>query len=233
MALICNGYRFGHMPHAVRTGALTTIYNGRGFRDMVITGMLRNITAGEGITSEKVGVPMGYLHPGSWIMPQKPGNLSSHNNARGEASCAATAFWTMSGTSAGTSTSTLSGYTVAQASGLIEGECTITGALGGTAWCAGQADGIATATMNSYATGALSGHIYVNTGTAEVEQLVDGVWNAMTTEYQEVGSTGKALTSAGSAGDPWSGIMAGYTDDATFGAFMKKLMTTGKFIALK
>jgi len=31
----------------------------------------------------------------------------------------------------------------------------------------------------------------------------------------------------------WTGIMANYTDNATFGAFIKKLLTTGKFIGLK
>jgi hypothetical protein len=43
----------------------------------------------------------------------------------------------------------------------------------------------------------------------------------------------EALLSAGTAGDPWTGIMANYTDNATFGAFIKKLLTTGKFIGLK
>jgi hypothetical protein len=40
------------------------------------TGMMRNITAGEGITDDKVGVPMGYGDRG-WIMPQKAGMMSS------------------------------------------------------------------------------------------------------------------------------------------------------------
>lgn len=40
------------------------------------TGMMRNITAGEGITSDMVGVPMGYADRG-WIMPQKGGMMSA------------------------------------------------------------------------------------------------------------------------------------------------------------
>jgi len=41
------------------------------------TGTLRNITAGEGISDDKVGIPMGNLAPSSWVMPQKPGMISA------------------------------------------------------------------------------------------------------------------------------------------------------------
>jgi hypothetical protein len=41
-----------------------------------LTGAKRNITAGEGITDDKVGIPMGYVMKG-WQMPQKPGQLSA------------------------------------------------------------------------------------------------------------------------------------------------------------
>lgn len=241
MGLICNGYRFGHMPHAVRTGALTTIYNGRGFRDMVITGRLRNITAGEGITSEKVGIPMGYLHPGAWILPQKPGNLSSHNNARGEASCAATAFWTMRGSVAGVSAVNGSGYVVAQGSGAADGISTVGGVLGGFAWCAGIIYGIAIASMNSYATGSLSGHIYVNQSEATVEQIVDGVWDCDAVDHDISGTMGEAVNAAGTAGDPWSTTLpgaytpgqAGYMFGQIYTYVTGKLLTVAKFLGLK
>jgi hypothetical protein len=41
------------------------------------TGMQRNLTAGEGISDDKVGVPLGNLAPSAWILPQKPGMISS------------------------------------------------------------------------------------------------------------------------------------------------------------
>lgn len=65
------------------------------------------------------------------------------------------------------------------------------------------------------------------------ENLASSVWNAMIANYQTVGTTGKALTSAGSAGDPWASLLASYSDDETFGAFVQKLITTAKFLALK
>ena len=43
------------------------------------TGMMRNITAGEGITDDMVGVPMGYADRG-WIMPQKGGMISARTD---------------------------------------------------------------------------------------------------------------------------------------------------------
>lgn len=46
-----------------------------------LTGAQRNITAGEGITDDKVGVPLGYLAGGAWILPQKPGNISARSTA--------------------------------------------------------------------------------------------------------------------------------------------------------
>lgn len=44
-----------------------------------LTGRNKNLTAGEGITDDKVGVPLGNRHPGVWIHPQKAGMLSSRN----------------------------------------------------------------------------------------------------------------------------------------------------------
>lgn len=42
-----------------------------------LTGMRRNLTAGEGITDDKIGLPLGYLAGGSYQLPQKPGMLSA------------------------------------------------------------------------------------------------------------------------------------------------------------
>lgn len=41
------------------------------------TNRIRNLTAGEGITDESVGLPLGNLHPNAWMMPQKTGMMSS------------------------------------------------------------------------------------------------------------------------------------------------------------
>ena len=40
-----------------------------------------------------------------------------------------------------------------------------------------------------------------------VTAIVNGVWDEPTSGHQTTGTTGKALTSAGSAGDPWSSVL--------------------------
>ena len=232
MALICNGYRFGHMPHRC-IGSATTIYNGMAFRNACLSGRIRNITAGQGITDDKVGVPMGYRHNGAWIMPQKPGNLSSHNNANGAATCTATAFWTMQGVSVGSSTCGATGYVVAQGTGTAAGVGSATANISGYAWCIGTVEGSSSASLTSYATGVLAGHIYCNESEATVVQIVDGVLDAMLEDHDLPGSVGEGIGAAGTAGDPWIGALEDYDDPTQFGGYMRKILTTAKFIALK
>lgn len=55
--------------------------------------------------------------------------------------------------------------------------------------------------------------------------LANAVWNAQTSLYQETGSTGKALTDAGAAGNPWAALVADNADPGTFGERIQKLLT--------
>lgn len=47
------------------------------------TGAIRNLTAGQGITDDKVGLPSGNRHPNVWMMPQKAGALAARNSVTG------------------------------------------------------------------------------------------------------------------------------------------------------
>lgn len=49
---------------------------------------IRNLFIGEGVSSKLAATPSGHLHPSAWIMPQKPGAMSSRYEA--EMSLAAT-----------------------------------------------------------------------------------------------------------------------------------------------
>lgn len=255
MGLICNGHLFGHCPHSFK-GSVATMYFSHGYRDKCLSGRNRNITAGEGITSDNVGVPMGYLPPAAWIMPQKPGNLSSHNEARGlatailalvsgrnisgastgEATTAAslTLVVALSGLAAGSCSALATLIAILEMSGSADGSCTVTAAKNAIAWCVGSASGAATAALTSYATGALSGHIYVNEGTASVSQLVDGVWDALATDHDSPGTMGEKVSAAGSAGDPWTTDLPGsYTGNQAGNIIGKKLLSTAKFLGIK
>lgn len=64
--------------------------------------------------------------------------------------------------------------------------------------------------------------------------IADAVWDELTASHVTAGTTGKALTDAGAAGNPWSTVVVGNTDAGTFGELVgKKLLTVGKFLGLK
>ena len=78
MALLQNGFKdiagvFRMYGGGVSNGALPQQLPA----NYALTGMRRNMTAGEGITDDRVGLPMGYLVGGSYQLPQKPGQLSA------------------------------------------------------------------------------------------------------------------------------------------------------------
>lgn len=83
MALRCNGFQFASsgVQNFGATVALSS-YPHTLQGNFSQTNRIRNITAGEGITSDYVGIPMGYVMKG-WMMPQKAGFLSSRSAALG------------------------------------------------------------------------------------------------------------------------------------------------------
>lgn len=60
------------------------------------------------------------------------------------------------------------------------------------------------------------------------------IWDEPITDHLTAGTTGKALSDAGSAGNPWGSPIVGNTDTGTFGELVgKKLLTVAKFLGLK
>jgi len=60
------------------------------------------------------------------------------------------------------------------------------------------------------------------------------IWDEPIADHLTTGSTGKALSDAGSAGNPWSSLITGNTNAGTFGELVgKKLLTIAKFLGLK
>src|SRR3989338_8785590 len=60
------------------------------------------------------------------------------------------------------------------------------------------------------------------------------IWDEPIADHLTDGTTGKALSDAGSAGNPWSSPITGNTDAGTFGELVgKKLLTVAKFLGLK
>lgn len=64
--------------------------------------------------------------------------------------------------------------------------------------------------------------------------MAAAVWDALVANHLTAGTTGKALSDAGSAGNPWSTPVTGNTTAGTFGELVgKKLLTIAKFLGLK
>jgi len=60
------------------------------------------------------------------------------------------------------------------------------------------------------------------------------IWDEAIADHLTDGTTGKALSDAGSAGNPWSSPITGNTNAGTFGELVgKKLLTVAKFLGLK
>lgn len=246
MALLANGYR-DTLGTVQRFGATASnnAYPSTLPGNYHRTAAIRNLTAGQGITDDKVGYPSGARHPVAWMMPQKAGALSSHNEAQGSSTATlsmasginiagqsdgiSTALATlqlvvsMQGTAAGIATVTGNILAALGMSGTAAGTSTATGQKNALAWGVGVAAGTSTATLTSYATGQLVGTTeesgLTNTG------IANSVWAALAAANNTAGTMGELLNSAGAGGAT--------TDEIFNDLRFKALLTTGKFLALK
>ena len=193
------------------------------------TAALRNISAGQGITDDKVGLPQGGGHPAAWMLPQKPGALSSHNRTRGEATAtlALVSGRNLAATSDGVATASATLQLVVSLSGTADGIATVTGnvqaalgmagsasgsggvtaTIGALAWAYCEAAGSCTATLTRYATGRLYGSISPFTELSP-QNLADAVLAAAETSpiHADVRKINSAtVAGAGTSGDKWRG----------------------------
>ena len=223
MAIACNGAQnFSRgVQHFGVTAYLSAIPSQlqQNFRQ---TNRQRNLTAGQGITSELVGLPSGYRHPAAWMMPQKAGAISARNTITGSGSISGTAQsgYNIEADLTGTGGITGSvglivsiaatlvasgGISSAQVDALASMVATITGSGGVTATAAGLADlgaaltGSGTVDANNTALMDIVATIR-GYGDLTPEGLRDAVWDAALSNYQLTGSAGKALSTASSGG---------------------------------
>lgn len=204
-----------------------------GIRSMWDRTDLRNQSTGQGIPSELAGIPSGHLAPSSWVLPYKPGAMSSFT------SCVVQ-FSTSTPTIAagrnidGNTTVTITvnpadGQLVVSAVGSTSITFTAAANLSGALSAQGaasfaftvpnatlgaivDAQGSAPITWSLSATpraiGNLSGDITPFTPLSP-QSLADAVWSALASAYNNPGTMGELLNSAGSAADPLLGIVEG------------------------
>jgi len=230
MGLLANGFR--DTLGAFRTFGATAsnnAYPSTGWAGYARTGAMRNISAGEGITDDKVGRPSGNRHPSTWMLPQKAGALSSHNNtqgsstatlslasgrniaasATGSASATATLQLVVSllATAAGSASVTGNINAALGLSGSSAGSCTATAAKGAIGWVSGSSAGSCTATLVPYATGQLAGSISPFTELSPQSLAASLLEYAQATPiHSDVRKINDAaVTGAGTSGDKWRG----------------------------
>lgn len=224
------------------------------------SGMLRNRFAGDqGLGIAKFSaIPNGYVHPYSWALAQQSGGLASYKqlSAAMEKTDALLALGinidaaisaNMTITNAplalivALEAALSAGITLTQAQLaiiiLLEADLSANGSF--TDAQLGNILGLtaslsASMTLTNSITNLVN--LSADIGGAEAlspQGLANAVWNAQTSSYQTAGSTGKALTDAGGAGNPWAALVDDNDDPGTFGERMKKLLKLAQFLGLK
>lgn len=173
------------------------------------------------------GVPTG----DAYITPVKNGRLASYTDIIGTGSLTATANLSGSG-----SLSASLGILTNMA-GSLSGSGSLTANLSALVGLSSNLSGSGSISADLKGTGAMSAAITIG-GTGylsndDVSRLSSAVWEEATADHSTAGTTGKALQDAGSAGNPWSALIASNNTPDTFGWFVQKLLTVAKFLGLK
>lgn len=193
MALLQNGYRdFSSGVRIFGATVSNSAYPYALLSNRWRTSTSRNLTAGEGITTELAGIPDGYRDRASWVMPQKPGALASRNQISGAGAATIAMAGGVNGeaTLAGTGALSGIGALIISMVAALTGSGTISNAdadafLQLAASLAGEGDITGALTAIGHATAALSG-----AGDA------DGTATALGTLAASITVTGDALTTA-------------------------------------
>jgi uncharacterized protein YkvS len=254
MALLGNYNLFNKLPLRFRGGA--TLADSRSNYSM--SGSNRNQYAGS--YPRIASTPNGYSHPYSWIMAKTAGGMSSYNqlsmnlretilNLAGGINVEANLNGSFNITQAqldqiANLSASITGNinatnaqlaAVSQLLANITGSMTVTSAQIGAIidMIASLSGNISKTNAAIFATASISADLSLTTGTVTPAQIAQAVWDESSAAHLAAGSTGKALSDAGSAGNPWSAPLSGNDTAGTFGGLVQKLLTVAKFLGLK
>lgn len=231
MALCANGTMLSSTGiRSYGATAYLSAYPSALHRNLSQAGAMRNLTAGEGITSELVGLPSAYRHPGAWMLPQKPGAIAARNTIVGVGTVTASAQsgYNIDAAISGSGgipgcdiglivsiAATLvasGGVSSAATEALADIVATLIGSGSITATAAGLADlgatliGTGAITPGNTALMDIAATIR-GYGDLTPEGLRDAVWNALSASYDANGTMGEKLNDAGSASNPWTEVI--------------------------
>lgn len=238
MGVLANGF-IGASGVFQFTGAtvLNNAYPSVGLANFARTGAMRNITAGEGITSGLVARPDGNRHPSAWMMPQKPGALAARNSLTGSGDLGASALAVKLAAADLTGTGALAavGGLIVQAladlagsGGITEGNvqaflAAVADLSGSGGITDAQATGLGELVCALAGLGTAGGSTATGIGALSADLVVTGtglttgnvgqaVWAAVAAANNAAGTMGEKLNDAGSASNPWTEVIeAGYT----------------------
>lgn len=209
--------------------------------------------------TDKASFSNGYYPPYTWILAPKAGGLSMvYRKIVGtgditDANLAGGLNGDATLTGAGDITSATgnlivsavaalsgSGDITADISGTLQGVVNLVGAgdltaaLGALASLVADLTGAGDVTSGISAIGSMSANIVVSGDVVTAQECAAAVWEALAADFNNPGTMGEKMNSAASAGDPWSTSLPGSYAAGTAGNIVgSKLLTTGKFIALK
>lgn len=246
MSLIGN-YSLLNRTIGRKIGASVSLMNGE---DYSPTSARRNRVTKFGKIS---GTPPTYLAPISWVLPNSGGLMGASNllNITGNISGAAGRNLEAPMSSSITVTNAQLDQIVSFiASALLtmtaSGELQAAVEMQASAVLALTTDANIQAIIDTLASGSMTitpnailtalAHMNAEAGgptPLSPEGLAAAVWDTVLADHQITGSTGKALSDAGGAGNPWSADITTNNTPGTFGALVQKLLTVAKFIGLK
>ncbi len=222
MGLIQNGFRDSHgCLKFAGSGFLNGAYPASHHANFHQTGRNRNLFAGEGITDDKVSVPIGYRPPYSWIMAQKAGGMGSTGgkiSGRGgtvtvnlagglNAESAITGQGGVSDASMGLIMSAVANLTgTASCTGSMVGSLSASATLSGTSSMSAPLGAIAGLQAGLQGTGGVCCSTFTGQGwmscdiapatTTAASVIANAVWDAAAVGM-EAGSMGEAVLAAG------------------------------------
>ena len=216
------------------------------------SGSLRNSYSHFGLLAS---YPSGYAAPYSWSMARAIGAMSSFtssnltlipiaNMAAGR-NLEASVNISITVTNAqldqivsfiASSLMTISGS--AELNAAVQMQASAILAITGTASVGAIIDSLASSNMSITPSAILTALAHMNAEAGgptplSPEGLASAVWDTVLSDHQALGSTGKALSDAGGAGNPWSADLASNNTAGTFGALVQKLLTVDKFLRLR
>lgn len=226
MGLIANGVRLSsanpmRQYGAASAGTITRMSFGVGPAQ-------RLQWAGQASIPRKAGLPAGYRHPYTWLLPSQSGGLaarrrriigsggaSSANLAGGRNGAAAlsgsgtissanlalvvSAVAALSGS--GALTGSILGKLLASAG--LSGSGALVAAIKAKGWPSATVAGVGALVSALAAKGSMAAEIVVTGDALTTANVADAVWDAALSQHLQAGSTGAALNAAGGAGDPW------------------------------